>query len=1464
MPLQIRRGLESDRTTIVPANGEMLYTTDNKALFVGDGATPGGNQVSGALDSDARTTAAAAFNKANSANTLAQSSYDKANSSNVIAQSAFDKANSANILAQSSYSFANSVNVKIDSAYTFANTVNTKTDAAFSKANSANVIAQAGFDFANTVNVKIDSAYTFANTINTKTDAAFTKANSANTLAQAAFDAANAAGSSVFTQASFDKANSANVIAQAAFDAANSAGSSAYTQSAFDKANSANVIAQSSYAFANTVNIKVDSAYAFSNTVNLKVDSAYAWSNTINVKVDSAYNFSNTVNIKVDSAYAFANAVNIKTDSAFDKANAANVLAQSAYDYANTISGGSAADGIARAQANAAFDKANAANVLAQSSYSFANTVNVKVDSVYAFANIANIKVDSAYAFANIANIKVDSAYAWANTINVKVDSAYAWANTINVKVDSVYNFSNTVNVKVDSAYAFANTANITAQAGFDKANAANILAQSAYAQANLDVTSLTVTTGVFGNASIVPVVTVLANGRVSSVTNTTIAISAAQITSGALPFAQGGTNASSYTTGALLTSNGTSIISLANTGTAGTYANAAYVPVITTDAYGRVSAVTNTAIAIDTAAITSGTIADARLPTKGTAGTYANATYVPVITTDAYGRVTGITNTAIAITSTSVTGVMTFAQGGANATTYTTGGLLTSNGTSFVSVANTGTAGTYANAAYIPVITTDAYGRVSSITNTAIAIDTGAITSGTIADARLPTKGTAGTYGNNAYHPVITTDAYGRVSAVTNTLVQIAASQVTSGVLPFTQGGSNNTTYTTGQFLTSNGTALVSVANTGTAGTYANAAYIPVITTDAYGRVSAVTNTAVAIDTSQLTSGTIADARLPTKGTAGTYANAAYIPVITTDAYGRVTGVTNTAVAITASQVSGGTLTGDLSITGNLTVSGTQTIVNTSTVSTNDSLLKLAANNVVGDVLDIGFYGQSNTGSSVTYHGLVRQAAGNFFLFKGLPTDPSTNTLATGSATAANTATLRANLTGGTVSSLASAIGIADGGTNQTSFTNGIVAYNGTALATLANTGTAGVYGNAAYIPVITTDAYGRVSSVTNTAIAIDTAAITSGTLADARLPTKGTAGTYANAAYVPVITTDAYGRVTGVTNTAIAIDTSAITSGTVADARLPTKGTAGVYGNAAYHPVITTDAYGRVTAVTNTLVQIAASQVTSGVLPFAQGGANNTTYTTGAILTSNGTAFVALSNTGTAGTYANAAYVPVITTDAYGRVSAVTNTLIQISTTQITSGALPFAQGGTNASSYTTGALLTSNGTSIISLANTATAGTYGNATYVPVITTDAYGRVTSVTNTAITGISGGSTNSFSTILVSGQPNVIANTSTSPLTLVAGSGISITTVGTSNTITFSSTGGFSGGTIPNQLIVSNTTSSNSNTTGAVIIAGGLGVTGNIYIGSNSVMGFSNTTNQSVVYQVYNAANNSLDVIFV
>ena len=52
------------------------------------------------------------------------------------------------------------------------------------------------------------------------------------------------------------------------------------------------------------------------------------------------------------------------------------------------------------------------------------------------------------------------------------------------------------------------------------------------------------------------------------------------------------------------------------------------------------------------------------------------------------------------------------------------------------------------------------------------------------------------------------------------------------------------------------------------------------------------------------------------------------------------------------------------------------------------------------------------------------------------------------------------------------------------------------TGVITLKNTGTAGTYGSASQVPVFTTDAQGRVTGVTNTAIAIDASAITTGEL--------------------------------------------------------------------------------------------------------------------------------------------------------------------------------------------------------------------------------------------------------------------------------------------------------------------------------------------------------------------------------
>ena len=45
MALQIRRGTDAQRQGITPLAGELIFTTDTKKLFVGDGSTVGGNQV---------------------------------------------------------------------------------------------------------------------------------------------------------------------------------------------------------------------------------------------------------------------------------------------------------------------------------------------------------------------------------------------------------------------------------------------------------------------------------------------------------------------------------------------------------------------------------------------------------------------------------------------------------------------------------------------------------------------------------------------------------------------------------------------------------------------------------------------------------------------------------------------------------------------------------------------------------------------------------------------------------------------------------------------------------------------------------------------------------------------------------------------------------------------------------------------------------------------------------------------------------------------------------------------------------------------------------------------------------------------------------------------------------------------------------------------------------------------------
>ena len=86
-------------------------------------------------------------------------------------------------------------------------------------------------------------------------------------------------------------------------------------------------------------------------------------------------------------------------------------------------------------------------------------------------------------------------------------------------------------------------------------------------------------------------------------------------------------------------------------------------------------------------------------------------------------------------------------------------------------------------------------------------------------------------------------------------------------------------------------------------------------------------------------------------------------------------------------------------------------------------------------------------------------------------------------------------------------------------------------------------------------------------------------------------------------------------------------------------------------------------------------------------------------------------------------------------------------------------------------------------------AAAATYGDGSNVAAITVDSNGRITGISEVAISG-GGGASEAFKTITVSGQSDVVADSATDTLTLVAGSNMTITTNATNDTITFASSG--------------------------------------------------------------------------
>ena len=162
-----------------------------------------------------------------------------------------------------------------------------------------------------------------------------------------------------------------------------------------------------------------------------------------------------------------------------------------------------------------------------------------------------------------VANIEATSVLVKGKNVLDHANGAYDTANSATTTAQNAYDLANTTSTSVASAYNHANGAFTTANSATTTAQNAYNLANGTATIANTDVTNISTTAGVYADASIVPVITLAANGRVSSIVNTSIAIGASAITSGTLGVARGGTGFSSYTANGVIVGGLTSTSAL-------------------------------------------------------------------------------------------------------------------------------------------------------------------------------------------------------------------------------------------------------------------------------------------------------------------------------------------------------------------------------------------------------------------------------------------------------------------------------------------------------------------------------------------------------------------------------------------------------------------------------------------------------------------------------------------------------------------------------------------------------------------------------------------------------------------------------------------------------------------------------------------------------------------------------------
>ena len=645
---------------------------------------------------------------------------------------------------------------------------------------------------------------------------------------------------------------------------------------------------------------------------------------------------------------------------------------------------------------------------------------------------------------------------------------------------------------------------------------------------------------------------------------------------------------------------------------------------------------------------------------------------------------------------------------------------------------------------------------------------------------------------------------------ATVNALGTIAATTITGNLnwsyiqskpdlkIDITGDATGNNTFTG----LANGSISVTLANTAvTPGSYGNSSSIPVITVDSKGRITSATTNAVAGVTgftytssnSTLVITTGAGTTFPATITAGNSSVQGLLQVIDS--------VTNTSISIAASAnsvkqaydlavtantaagqaytnavayaasntyvnttfapLANPSLTGVVTVSGNLIVTGSTTYVNTNIFQVSDNIITLNADASGAPTENVGF--EVNRGSSpYTYliwdEGIDKWTFtndGTTYFNIASNTDVNTaysNAVAyAASNTYVNTQLgLKANLTGATFTGAVSGITtLAAGNTSITGFANvsstlqvGANVILGTTTIS-ANGGvgsagqvlTSGAAGNV-YWSTVATGGFANGQSISVANLVVTNIATLNAVSANGGLGTAGQVlTTNGSNVYWSTVSgggsTNTFGTIVISGQTNVVADTTTDTLTLVAGSGM----------------TITTDA-------------------STDTITFASSGSATNTF--GTIAIAGQTSVVADTTTDTLTFVAgnNVTITTDVSTDTITFVA--NNTLFTLST----------SSNNSSANISLTGTGLTANTVKVIGAGG---------------VNVNSNGSVITIDGTGVSG-GGGGGNSFGTVTVSGQSDVIADQANDVLTLVAGSGMTITTSPGGDTITFTSSGGGSG----------------------------------------------------------------------